>query len=223
MALPFSHDAFLDVFGAYNAAWWPFALLLWIATLAAAYQWLTAGRFPLRALYLLLAVHWAWSGIVYHWWYFQPINPAAALFGAGFVIQAVIFGWLAVVSRGDASLRRDARSVVAGLLVFYGLLYPLVGLSLGLQFPRLPLFAVPCPTALVTAGWLVGTKGVPRLANVWPLAWSVIGSSAAFALGIRADLALVIAAAALAFNIARRRETGTSTSTAAHPPELAVR
>jgi hypothetical protein len=34
-----------------------------------------------------------------------------------------------------------------------------------------------------------------------PLIWAGIGSSAAFALGIRADLALVAAGLALAFNV----------------------
>ncbi len=35
MNLPFSHDAFLDVFGAYNTALWPAVVALWLATAAA--------------------------------------------------------------------------------------------------------------------------------------------------------------------------------------------
>jgi hypothetical protein len=33
--LPFSRDAFLDVFGVYNTLLWPIAAALWIATLLA--------------------------------------------------------------------------------------------------------------------------------------------------------------------------------------------
>ncbi len=32
MQLPFSHEAFLDNFGAYNSAFWPVALALWIVS-----------------------------------------------------------------------------------------------------------------------------------------------------------------------------------------------
>ena len=64
----------------------------------------------------------------------------------------------------------------------------------------MPLFAVPCPTTLVTAGLLLTAAGVPRWVNIVPILWAVVGSSAAFALGIRADLALVVAGALLALD-----------------------
>jgi hypothetical protein len=84
--------------------------------------------------------------------------------------------------------------------VCYGLVYPFLGFALGLRYPRLPLFAVPCPTTLVTAGWLV-TADTPRMIGILPLAWAVTGSSAAFALGIRADFALAAAAVILAVDM----------------------
>jgi hypothetical protein len=33
--MPFSRDAFLDVFAVYNHTWWPVALAVWMATLVA--------------------------------------------------------------------------------------------------------------------------------------------------------------------------------------------
>lgn len=81
--------------------------------------------------------------------------------------------------------------------VVYGLLYPFIGFVVGLEYPRLPLFAVPCPTTLVTAGLLVAAIKVPRFVAVVPVLWAAAGSVAAFALGITADLALVIAGALL--------------------------
>ncbi len=86
------------------------------------------------------------------------------------------------------------------MLVLYGLVYPFLGFAFGLHYPRLPLFAVPCPTTLVTVGWLLTAGGVPRFVNIVPLLWAVVGSSAAFALGIQADLALVVAGALLAID-----------------------
>jgi hypothetical protein len=198
MNLPFSHDAFLDVFGAYNAALWPAAILLWLFTTGFVLAWFRTVRINGRAMFWLLAVHWAWSGVAYHWFFFRSINPAAPIFAMLFIMQAAVFVWLAVVSRGSTRLSPDLRGIIGGALVVYGLAYPLVGVAFGLEYPRLPLFAVPCPTALITAGLLVTATGVPRLVNAVPILWAAIGSSAAFLLGIRADLALVVAGAVLA-------------------------
>jgi hypothetical protein len=200
MELPFTHEAFLDVFGAYNLAWWPAAVALWVASAWVAWVWMRQGRVDGRAVFSLLAVHWAWSGIVYHWIYFRPLNPAAAIFAVGFVGQAALFAWLAATSRGRLSGRVTLRGVLGGVLVGYALVYPFLGLAFGLQYPRLPLFAVPCPTTLLTAGWLLAATGVPRVVNIVPLAWAAVGSSAAFALGIQADLALVAAGIVLAID-----------------------
>ena len=197
MNLPFSHDAFLDVFGAYNTAVWPAVILLWLVTAGVVLAWFRTGRMNGQAIWWLLAVHWAWSGVAYHWFFFRSINPAAAVFALLFIIQAAVFVWLAVVSRGATRRGPDLRGVIGSALVVYGLAYPLVGVAFGLEYPRLPLFAVPCPTALITAGLLITSVDVPRFVNVVPMLWAVVGSSAAFILGIRADLALVIAGAVL--------------------------
>jgi hypothetical protein len=201
VTLPFSHDAFLDVFAAFNAAWWPVVAVLWVATAWTALMW-WRGQIRAPAILVLLAVHWAWSGAVYHWRYFRPINPAATVFAAGFVVQAVVFAWLAWTRRG-LRVPGGRRRTLAGALVLYGLAYPLVGLATGLAYPRLPTFAVPCPTTIITAGWMLAFSGLPRAASVLPLVWAGIGSSAAFMLGISADLALVVAAMASITHIVR--------------------
>jgi hypothetical protein len=200
MEVPFSHEAFLNVFGSYNTTLWPVAAALWLATAWLAWVWIRRGHLDGRLLFGLLAVHWAWSGVVYHWIYFRPINPAATLFAAGFVTQAVLFGWLAATSRGHVLGGTSVRRILGGVVLSYGLVYPLLGFVFGLQYPRLPLFAVPCPTTLVTAGWLIGVTGVPRVVSVVPILWAVVGSSAAVALGVQADLGLVVAGALLALN-----------------------
>ncbi len=41
------------------------------------------------------------------------------------------------------------------------------------------------------------SAGAPRFFNIVPVLWAVIGSSAAFVLDIRADLALLVAGALL--------------------------
>jgi hypothetical protein len=199
MNLPFSEREFLDVFGAYNSALWPAVLALWIITAGVVVRWFLRRRLDGRVAWSLLAIHWAWSGIVYHWLFFRRINPAALLFGALFVAQALLFVWLAMTAKGEVRLEKSSRSLIGVALVAYGLLYPFVGLALALRYPRVPLFAVPCPTTLVTAGLLVASARAPRVVSVIPMIWAAVGASAAFALGIRADLALLAAGASLVF------------------------
>ncbi len=201
MKLPFSESQFLDVFAAYNRALWPVVLLVWLVTAAFALLWLFRGRgVSGRWLSGLLAFHWAWSGLVYHLLFFARINPAARGFAVLFLAQAIAFAWIGVV-RGRLAFARPAswRGVFPAALVLYALAYPFVGIFFRLNVPRMPIFAVPCPTTLFTAGLLLSTAPrAPRWLLVIPLAWCVIAASAAFTLGIRADLALVVAAAGLA-------------------------
>ena len=197
MSLPFSRDAFLDVFAAYNAALWPAVVTLWLVTAGAVGPWMRLGRPSGRVLMALLAVHWIWSGVAYHWLFFSRLNPAALVFGALFTLQGLLFGVLAALAQARFGLARNARGVLGGVFVIYALAYPAIGIAAGLRYPRVPLFAVPCPTTLLTAGWLINATGVPRVVRIIPALWAVIGSTAAIALGIRADWALVAAAVAL--------------------------
>ena len=63
--MPFSRDAFLDVFATYNDAFWPAALMLWFATLIA-FILHPSERATTGGVFGLLAIQWAWSGLAYH-------------------------------------------------------------------------------------------------------------------------------------------------------------
>ena len=67
------------------------------------------------------------------------------------------------------------------------------------------LCAVPCPTTLVTSGVLIGTTRRARVVAVVPVPWATVGTSAALVLGITADVALIVAALAMAADVATRR------------------
>jgi len=207
--LPFSRSEFLQVLARYNAEFWPVAIALWAASLVAAVSILRNGRLSDRSISGLLAVHWSWSGVVYHAGYFTAINPAAWVFAAAFVTQAMLLVRSGVVQRQlqyDAG--RSARHRLAAALMIYALAYPFISLldlpsdgswswtSAGLAIPA-PLFAVPCPTTLFTAGLLLSAKRLPLSLAMIPVAWSCIGGSAALLLGVRADFALFAAAAML--------------------------
>ena len=89
--LPFTFDEFFSVFAAYNVAIWPVQIAAYV--IAAMALWLIFARRPAagRVAGGVLALFWLWDGIAYHLLFFSKINPAAYIFGAGFILQGLLF------------------------------------------------------------------------------------------------------------------------------------
>lgn len=198
MNLPFTREQFFDAFGAYNRSLWPFALALWVYALVAAIA-LTRRRGRGPAAATMLAVQWIWAGVAYHAVFFAAINPAAWLFAALFVIEGGLLVWFGVVrDQLRFSPAGSLRHAVGWTLIIYALVYPLLAQAEGHAFPRGPTFGLPCPTTLLTIGWLfVADPPWPKVVALVPIAWALIGGSAASLLGVRTDLMLWVAAIAL--------------------------
>lgn len=206
MTLPFSEEQFFDVFGRYNTLVWPVVVLFWIGTLWFAVQ-LVRARSMSVGLSLLLSLHWAWSGLVYHASFFTAVNPGAWLFAALFAVESAMFVWFAVTRRIEFEWGQTTRHKIAAVLIVYSLAYPLLVLASGHDYPRAPLFAVPCPTTLLTCGVLLtAVPRVPISASVVPVAWTLIAGSAAILFDVAPDAMLFIAGAAVTVTaIAQRR------------------
>ena len=205
MQLPFTKAQFFDLFVAYNEALWPAAVVLWIASAVILALRLSARRPHDRWISALLVTHWAWSALAYHVAFFTRINPAAWLFAALFLGQAVLFFRVGVVQRRLSFAPWDnAWAPLAWGLIAYSLAYPAINAIDHFSLLRIPTFGVPCPTTIFTAGVLM--LATPRswgLSTV-PVIWCVIGGSATLLLGVHADFALPIAGLALAIFAARR-------------------
>jgi hypothetical protein len=202
MRLPFTEAEFLDVFGAYNRAAWPMVVSMWLATLLLVGA-LFLGRSRSIAPSTLAAVHWLWSGAVYHALFFSAINPAAWLFSAALVVEGLLFAWLGVVRRQlTFVLDRSASSAAGIVLLAYSLAYPLLVVASGHEPPRAPLFAVPCPTTIFTAGLLMVMRPSRIILTIVPILWAITGGTAAFALSVKPDLMLFGAAALLVLHAA---------------------
>jgi hypothetical protein len=196
MDVPFTVEQFLGVFTLYNEAVWPAQTVLYL--LAAALVWLAArGRAHAdRWVGGGLALLWAWMGVVYHWAFFSAINQAAWLFGALFLLQAILFVGAGVLAgRLHFHARPDGYGVTGAVMIGYALvLYPILGALAGHAYPRGPTFGLPCPTAIFTFGILLwADRGVPWWVLVIPAAWSLLGSSAAVSFGITEDYGLIVA------------------------------
>lgn len=195
--MPFSRADFFAVFVQYNAAIWPAQVLACAAALLCLYLLMRRSPITDRVTLVVLAAMWAVNGIGYHGLFFSVINPAAYLFAAFFVAQAVCLAVFAVLgTEVNFAMRRDGRTAAGLLLIVFAIvLYPLWGMIAGHRFPAMPLLGTaPCPTTIFTIGLLLlGRWAVVRWLLPIPLLWSAIGGTAAFLLGVPQDLGLVAA------------------------------
>jgi hypothetical protein len=195
--LPFTVDQFLTVFERYNTAIWPMHILAYLLGIAVLFAIVTRVRYADQFISVALACFWAWMGIVYHMMYFSAINGAAMAFGAMFVLQALLWLFFGVARpqlKFGGGINAYALTGIA-LIVYAMIVYPLIGMLLGHDYPRSPSFGVaPCPTTIFTFGLLLWTSArVPKALLVIPFLWALLGFSAAASLGIREDLGLVVA------------------------------
>jgi hypothetical protein len=194
MQLPFTKEQFFDLFASYNEALWPAAVALWIASAVILALRLSAPRPHDRWISALLVAHWAWSALAYHVAFFTRINPAAWLFAALFLGQAALFFRVGVVQRRlSFAPWGNAWAPLAWGLIAYSLAYPLINAIDHLSLVRIPTFGLPCPTTIFTAGALMLATRRSWSLSIVPVIWSAIGGSAAFLLGVHADMALPIA------------------------------
>jgi len=205
--LPFTHQQFLEVFAAYNAAVWPAQAVAYVLGLAACIALAWRPRAGSRLVTGVLAAGWLWTGLAYHLFHFARINPAAVAFAFLFIGEGVLL----VNAARTRSLRfRPAqgwRAWCGWALVAYAMvLYPMFGLATGGRYPALPMFGItPCPLVLFTFGVLMLAVGrVPWMLLVVPGAWSLVGGSAAFLLDVPQDWPLLFAGLLLPALLLRR-------------------
>ena len=150
---------------------------------------------------------WTWLALAYPLAFFWSINPAAPFFAAVSLASALAFAWQGGI-RGTLQFRQglSTRSVAGlTLIVFALLVYPAIGTYIGHRYPASPTFGLPCPTTLFTFGLLLmAAPDLPKVVVLAPLAWALIGSTAALALGVTEDLALVVVAALGLYMLLRR-------------------
>jgi hypothetical protein len=198
LPLNIGRDEFLGVFNAYNLALWPAPEMLGLVAFAAVCLALFPGPRRDRVACALMAMLWAWSGLIYCCGFLSRLTPLGYVFGAVFAIQAGLMLHMGVV-RHDVKFwtHTGPRHLAGILLVFYALVaYPSLAALLGHFYPNSPSFGVPTPVTIFTLGMLLLTRApYARLLFVVPLFWTVMGTWLAFELHLREDIALIVAAA----------------------------
>jgi hypothetical protein len=208
--LPFTREQFISVFAAYNGAVWPLPLLAYLLAIAMVLAVIRPTRTSSTLVAGALAAMWAWTGIAYHWVFFTRINTAAWAFGALFVAQALLVLHLGALRRRLSFASDGGWTAWLGwtLVAYAAIAYPLLGVWVGHGYPEMPMFGItPCPLTIFTFGMLMLTNApVPRRLLVIPVAWSLIGGSAAFLLDVPQDWLLLFSGlAAVPIVLAGRR------------------
>ena len=196
MKLPFTIEQFLETFRQYNVGVWPVQILLNILALVAIYFSIKKTAWSDKFIASILSFLWLWMGIVYHLAYFSKINKAAILFGALFILQSLLFIYFGVINtKLQFRLKMNLYGIAGIILILFALLvYPLIGFWLGHKYPSSPSFGLPCPTTIYTFGiLLLSSKRLWIPVVLIPFLWSLIGFSAAFKLGMKEDISLLLA------------------------------
>lgn len=204
--IPFSREAFIEVFRTYNEAAWPAQLVLTVLALGAVVGALRGTRRAGAFAGVVVVVLWSWMAVAYHWIYFVRVTPAAWLFGAMFIGEAVLLARALLTRRLRFGVRLERANVLGLATIFYALvIYPLLGTWSDHPYPRSPSFGLPCPTTIFTLGMLLLTaKPVPRSLLAIPVAWAAIATMAPLKFGIWEDLGLVIAAVVVPITLVLR-------------------
>ena len=197
--LPFTQNQLLDVFARYNQSITPMLVPAYLAGLAA--LWLVRDRKEglQRAAWVILGALWLWTGTVFFFFYYSQIGPPGPFLGLPFMIEGGLCVFLGL-NEGWATrpvANRDLR--IGWVMAGSALLYPFAMLLMGHDYPSVPMFGVtPCPLVVFTfAIMLLSPLRVPTWMLWVPLAWSVIGGSAALLLQMPQDVLLPVSALAL--------------------------
>ena len=205
--IPFTRDQFFTIFAVYNSDVWPAAVIAYLLAFGMLALIWRRGASSGRTTALMLALMWAWVGVVYHGLYFSRINLAAPLFGAAFVVQAVLFTWAAFTGRALASKRPTGVRLYAGWgIILYALVaYPVIGLLAGERYPAMPLFVAPCPLVIFTFGIFILANCKRWWFWIVPILWSMIGANASVSMSVPQDIALPLTAILALFLTVRAR------------------
>jgi Family of unknown function (DUF6064) len=183
----------------YNRAIWPAQVVAYVLALALVWSAIrprygSYGRVAHSLAGAALAAAWAWTGVVFCFRYFASINFLAPVYGALFIVQALLLAWTAAI-RGRISPRVQSDPfgwVGLGLVIYAIGGYPLIAevAGEGLESARVVGLA-PGPTAVFTLGVLLLAEGrTPLHLTAVPVLWSLIAGVTAWELAVVEDVAL---------------------------------
>jgi hypothetical protein len=147
-----------------------------------------------RIIFGILSFLWLFSSGFFIFALVEIYRPAH-VFGAAFIVQAVIF--FACVAKPPLSFvfGRNVYTVAGvGFIAFAMIGYPVLGYFIGHRYPQSPPFGLtPCPLTVFTFGLLLLADGrVPKWILAIPFLYA-IGGVLPVSIGVIEDLVMIIA------------------------------
>lgn len=194
--MPFTTQQFFSVFEHYNHAIFPgqiFILLFALLSILLIHTHISSKN---KLVGLILGLLWIWVGVVYHLVFFAPINPAARLFGAVFIIQGLLILYTSFQNKLYFTFNNKASDYLGYFLILFGIIiYPIIGLLLYDEPSKIISLGLPCPTTIFTFGlFIMARNHFPKYLLTIPTLWALIGLSAAVNFGVPQDFMLIISA-----------------------------
>lgn len=187
----------------YNAAVWPAQAVALVLALAAVWLAASPRSWSGPAVAAILAAGWAWCGLVFFLQHFARLDFMAPVYGAAFLLQALLLLWCLARRRFVFAGASDGVTVAAVALAFLAIVgLPLVTGLGGFGFASARIVGLaPDPTVLFTLAMLLLVEGRGRwLLMVLPLSWCALAGVTGWALGVPEALVVAaLGALALAF------------------------
>ena len=197
------------MFENYNASVFPVQLFFLFFGILAVYSTLSEKSGRNNIIGGLLFTIWIWIGIVYHIIFFASINPAAYFFGGLFILQGIFFFIETFVRKNIVfKYTGSAKGYLALFFILFGLIiYPVISFYLGGSVLKTISFGLPCPTTIVTFGFLLLTdKKFSKYLLIIPSVWALIGTAAAVNFGVYQDYLMIVAAIIANIYLIRKRK-----------------
>jgi hypothetical protein len=151
---------------------------------------------------------WIWVGIVYHISFFTDINNAAYGFGILFFIQGILFIVEGFRKKIEFSLGGKTAKYAGYFFILFGLIiYPVIGFLIENSLLKTISLGLPCPTTILTFGFLMLTKNkFSKYLLIIPTLWAIIGTGAAIQFEVYQDYIMLVAAIIADIYLIRRKK-----------------
>jgi hypothetical protein len=194
MKASFSIEQLLTIFEHHNQTFWLIHILAYVLGIIVLVLLFRKSDTRNKIINNTLAIFWLWTGVVFFILYFGQIYKPAYIFGALFIIQALLFTLPRLRSNLSYHYAKDIYSIIGIIFILYAMIgYPLVGLLVNHIYPATPAFTLaPCPLVIFTFGVFLNTEKTPKLYLVIPLFWAISGFIP-ISIGMVEDIGLIVA------------------------------
>ncbi|SFN80150.1 DUF6064 family protein [Salegentibacter flavus] len=210
MKIPFTTEQFFEIIEKYNLAVFPVQLIILLLGILSVIILHSNINSKNKLIGGFLGVLWIWIGIAYHFTFFTEINKAAYVFGGFFVLQGLIF-LIETFSRKKLEFEFNGKItdyIAYFFIVFAIVIYPVLIYFLENSLEKIITLGLPCPSTILTFGFLMLTK--PKLSKyivTIPVLWTIVGTSAAFNFGVYPDYIMALSAlTAFIYLVTRKKE-----------------